>query len=158
MAGRSAPAAAITRASTALVAAALAGLLPAAAVRAQEGAAPDTSATPASSAVPGSSAVPASTAPTSPSSGAAASTSAATGTAPAAPTSATASFTSTFSEVDACNRAQQDLPASAVVTGMWVRQQMGATSGYSFRCDVRWSTAAAAKPTLMPITFGPVWR
>lgn len=155
MAGRSAPAAAITRASTALVAAALAGLLPAAAVRAQEGAAPDTSATPASSAAPGSSAAPASTAP---SSGATASTSAATGTATAAPPSATASFTSSFSEVDACNRAQQDLPANAVVTGMGVRQQMGATSGYSFRCDVRWSTAAAAKPTLMPITFGPVWR
>ena len=113
-------AAALGRASTALAALALVGLLPADLARAQDAANPATSPSPS--------------------------------------TSSTASFTSPVSEVDACNRAQQDLPAGAVVTTMRVRQQMGQSSGYSFRCDVRWSTAAAARPTLMPITFGPVWR
>ena len=66
------------------------------------------------------------------------------------------SYSSRISEVDACIRAQAQLPEGAIVTGMRVSQTNNA-QGYGFTCRVRWSTSPKAQPTRMPILFGPVW-
>lgn len=66
----------------------------------------------------------------------------------------TEELTSVISEVDACNRAQQQRPEGAVVTDMhyW---RVGAPGERAITCRVRWSTAADAQPTRRPILFGP---
>lgn len=70
------------------------------------------------------------------------------------PRQGTEELTSVISEVDACNRAQQQRPAGAVVTDMhyWRVGQPGARA---ITCRVRWSTATDAQPTRRPILFGP---
>jgi hypothetical protein len=66
-------------------------------------------------------------------------------------------FRSTISEVDACNRAQALVPQNGIVTGMKLRQENDPNGSYAFTCLVNWSASTSAKPTLMPILFGPVW-
>ena len=66
-------------------------------------------------------------------------------------------FRSTVSEVDACNRAQALVPKNGIVTGMKLRQENDSNGSYAFTCLVNWSASTKAKPTLMPILFGPVW-
>jgi hypothetical protein len=66
-------------------------------------------------------------------------------------------FRSTISEVDACNRAQALVPQNGIVTGMKLRQENDPNGSYAFTCLVNWSASTKAKPTLMPILFGPVW-
>ena len=66
-------------------------------------------------------------------------------------------FRSTVSEVDACNRAQALVPKNGIVTGMKLRQENDPNGSYAFTCLVKWSASTKAKPTLMPILFGPVW-
>ena len=66
-------------------------------------------------------------------------------------------FRSTVSEVDACNRAQALVPKNGIVTGMKLRQNNDPKGSYAFTCRVNWSASTKAKPTLMPILFGPVW-
>ena len=66
-------------------------------------------------------------------------------------------FRSTISEVDACNRAQALVPQNGIVTGMKLRQENDPNGSYAFTCLVQWSASTSAKPTLMPILFGPVW-
>ena len=65
-------------------------------------------------------------------------------------------FTSRVSEVDACNQAQGLVPENSTVTTMKVRQFTD-QQGYGFTCKVKWSSSPKAKPTRMPILFGPVW-
>jgi hypothetical protein len=66
-------------------------------------------------------------------------------------------FRSTISEVNACNRAQALVPQNGIVTGMKLRQENDPNGSYAFTCLVNWSASTSAKPTLMPILFGPVW-
>lgn len=61
---------------------------------------------------------------------------------------------SLISPVDACNRAQAQRPAGAVVTTMHY-ERLGEPAERSFSCRVRWSTARDAVPTGRPILFGP---
>ncbi|MCH9715432.1 MAG: hypothetical protein K0U63_13000 [Cyanobacteria bacterium] len=72
------------------------------------------------------------------------------------PSRGTEEVTSIVSEVDACNRAQQQRPTAAVVTGMhyW---RVGQPGERAVTCQVRWSTAADAQPTGRPILFGPTY-
>jgi hypothetical protein len=71
-----------------------------------------------------------------------------------APQSGTLEVSSPISPVDACNRAQGQRPAGAVVTTMHY-ESLGQQAERSFRCLVRWSTAKDAVPTGRPILFGP---
>jgi hypothetical protein len=66
-------------------------------------------------------------------------------------------FRSTVSEVDACNRAQALVPQNGTVTTMRVKQNNESNGSYAFTCRVNWSSSTKAKPTWMPILFGPVW-
>jgi hypothetical protein len=66
-------------------------------------------------------------------------------------------FRSTVSEVDACNRAQALVPKNGTVTTMKVKQNNESNGSYAFTCRVNWSSSTKAKPTWMPILFGPVW-
>jgi hypothetical protein len=66
-------------------------------------------------------------------------------------------FRSTVSEVDACNRAQYLVPQNGTVTTMKVKQHNESDGSYAFTCRVNWSSSTKAKPTWMPILFGPVW-
>lgn len=72
----------------------------------------------------------------------------------AAPLSGEVEVSSLISPVDACNRAQGQRPAGAVVTTMHY-ERLGQPGERSFRCRVRWSTASDAAPTYRPILFGP---
>jgi hypothetical protein len=71
-----------------------------------------------------------------------------------APQSGEVEVSSLISPVDACNRAQGQRPAGAVVTTMHY-ERLGEPAERSFRCRVRWSTAKDAVPTGRPILFGP---
>lgn len=65
---------------------------------------------------------------------------------------AVANYSSYVSEVDACNRAQLPLPATATVTGMRVRTgRQGNTVIYS--CSVNWTDRSGATPSGKPILF-----
>jgi hypothetical protein len=72
-----------------------------------------------------------------------------------APTAAQAgwsNYTSSISEVDACNQAQYLMPEKAVVQEFRYRVSSTKT-GNSFICSVRWSDKASAQPTDRPILF-----
>jgi hypothetical protein len=49
------------------------------------------------------------------------------------------------------------VPQNGIVTGMKLRQENDPNGSYAFTCLVNWSASTSAKPTLMPILFGPVW-
>jgi hypothetical protein len=40
---------------------------------------------------------------------------------------------------------------------MRVKQNNESNGSYAFTCRVNWSASTKAKPTWMPILFGPVW-
>jgi hypothetical protein len=61
-------------------------------------------------------------------------------------------YTSTISEVDACNQAQYLMPEQAMVQEFRT-STTSSKSGNSFRCKVRWSDKAGAKATDRPILF-----
>ncbi len=63
-------------------------------------------------------------------------------------------YTSSISEVDACNRAQMLRPADSIVTRMhfW---RSGEEGQRSITCRIDWSDAEDAVPTRRPILFGP---
>lgn len=62
------------------------------------------------------------------------------------------SYTSSISEVDACNQAQYQMPPKAVVQQFRLRTtQQG--SNVRFACAVEWSSASNAKPSNRPILF-----
>ena len=63
-------------------------------------------------------------------------------------------YTSSISEVDACNRAQMQRPADSIVTRMhfW---RSGEEGQRSITCRIDWSDAEDAVPTRRPILFGP---
>ena len=61
-------------------------------------------------------------------------------------------YTSSISEVDACNQAQYLMPEQAVVQEFRT-STTSSKSGNSFRCKVRWSDKAGAKATDRPILF-----
>lgn len=64
-------------------------------------------------------------------------------------------LSSRISPVDACNRAQGQRPAGAVVTDMHVARHAQPGEPLQFNCRISWSTAADAEPTRRPILFGP---
>jgi hypothetical protein len=64
----------------------------------------------------------------------------------------TSSYTSTISEVDACNQAQYRMPDRAVLQGFRLRTQQD-KDGVRFACTVAWSSKAKAQPTNRPILF-----
>ena len=61
-------------------------------------------------------------------------------------------YTSTVSEVDACNQAQYLMPEQAVVQE-FSYSTTSSKSGNNFRCKVRWSDKAGAKASDRPILF-----
>jgi hypothetical protein len=61
-------------------------------------------------------------------------------------------YTSTISEVDACNQAQYLMPEQAVVQE-FSYSTTSSKSGNNFRCKVRWSDKAGAKASDRPILF-----
>jgi len=61
-------------------------------------------------------------------------------------------YSSSISEVDACNQAQYLMPEKALVQEFRLRQR-DSKEGTSFECKVRWSEKASAKPTDRPILF-----
>ena len=61
-------------------------------------------------------------------------------------------YTSTISEVDACNQAQYLMPEQAVVQEFRY-STTSSKSGNNFRCKVRWSDKAGAKASDRPILF-----
>ena len=61
-------------------------------------------------------------------------------------------YTSTISEVDACNQAQYLMPEKAVVQE-FSYSTTSSKSGNNFRCKVRWSDKAGAKASDRPILF-----
>ncbi|MBE9173054.1 hypothetical protein IQ216_08145 [Cyanobium sp. LEGE 06143] len=63
-------------------------------------------------------------------------------------------YTSSISEVDACNRAQMLRPADSIVTGMHVWRS-GEEGQRSISCRIDSSNAEDAVPTRRPILFGP---
>lgn len=63
-------------------------------------------------------------------------------------------YTSSISEVDACNRAQMLRPADSIVTTMHVWRS-GEEGSRSITCRIHWSDAEDAVPTRRPILFGP---
>ena len=68
--------------------------------------------------------------------------------------SGTEEYSSTISEVDACNRAQNLTPENATVTAMHVSTKV--TGEYAtFTCRVKWSLSPSARPTDRPILFSP---
>ena len=54
-------------------------------------------------------------------------------------------------------RAQALVPKNGTVTTMKVKQNNESNGSYAFTCRVNWSSSTKAKPTWMPILFGPVW-
>jgi hypothetical protein len=71
---------------------------------------------------------------------------------PAASRADTSHYTSTISEVDACNQAQYKMPERAVVQGFRISTQQD-RNGVHFACTVAWSSDAKAKPAGAPILF-----
>ena len=61
-------------------------------------------------------------------------------------------YTSSISEVDACNQAQYLMPEQAVVQEFRY-SATSSKSGNNFRCKVRWSDKAGAKSSDRPILF-----
>ena len=61
-------------------------------------------------------------------------------------------YTSSISEVDACNQAQYLMPEQAVVQEFRTSTTSNKSSN-QFRCKVRWSDKAGAKATDRPILF-----
>lgn len=61
-------------------------------------------------------------------------------------------YTSSISEVDACNQAQYLMPEQAVVQEFRYSTSSN-KSGNQFRCKVRWSDKASAKASNRPILF-----
>jgi hypothetical protein len=61
-------------------------------------------------------------------------------------------YTSSISEVDACNQAQYLMPEQAMVQEFRT-STTSSKSGNSFGCKVRWSDKAGAKATDRPILF-----
>ena len=61
-------------------------------------------------------------------------------------------YTSSISEVDACNKAQYLMPEQAVVQEFRT-STTSSKSGNSFRCKVRWSDKTGAKASDRPILF-----
>jgi hypothetical protein len=64
-------------------------------------------------------------------------------------------LSSRISPVDACNRAQGQRPAGAVVTDMEYERLGEPGEPRLFNCRISWSTAEDAQPTRRPILFGP---
>lgn len=62
------------------------------------------------------------------------------------------SYTSTISEVDACNQAQYLMPEKALAQEFRLRSRSN-SQGISFECKVRWRDNVSAKPTDRPILF-----
>jgi hypothetical protein len=72
--------------------------------------------------------------------------------APQAAQAGWSSYTSTISEVDACNQAQYLMPEKALAQEFRLRSRSN-SQGISFECKVRWSDNVSAKPTDRPILF-----
>jgi hypothetical protein len=70
------------------------------------------------------------------------------------PTSSTAEYTSSISEVDACNQAQYRMPQNATATAMKVSTAIEGEYA-TFTCRVNWSLSPSARPTYRPILFSP---
>lgn len=73
---------------------------------------------------------------------------------PVAPSSGRETFSSTISEVDACNQAQTLTPENATVTAMHVSTALNGEYA-TFTCRVNWSLSPSAQPTYRPILFSP---
>ena len=64
----------------------------------------------------------------------------------------TSAFTSSISEVDACNQAQYLMPAKAVLQGFRLSRTPTKTE-MRFTCTATWSTSVKPQPTYRPILF-----
>ena len=61
-------------------------------------------------------------------------------------------YSSTISEVDACNQAQYQMPEAAVVKGFRLNSHSD-RQGNRFDCTVSWTRNSKAAPTYAPVTF-----